>query len=111
MLVGVIDLFDSLQGNISLPEVWMSESRTTVSQSQNKDIERFWTDASTNGELLKETRNTDEAVANRLLFSSAKSRSALRMDDEERPKNSHYKANFGTGEIEKPPSHVSSNCS
>ena len=55
-----------------LIQIWGEECRTTVSQSQNKDIEKFWNCASEDKKLLKETLNLDEAAANRQLFASAK---------------------------------------
>ncbi len=79
-----------------LEQIWQEESRTTVSQSQNKDIEKFWNEAKQDKDVLKKTLNMDEAAANRHLFASAKSKNALRFEDEERPQLSHYKTNFST---------------
>ena len=79
-----------------LTEVWASESRTTVSQSQNKDIEKFWTTAKSDKHLLKKTLSVDEAAANRQLFARKPcTMGALHMsDDKERPTSSHYKMTF-----------------
>ena len=90
----------------NLEQVWQQESRTTVSQSQNKDIEKFWTHAKEDKSILKKTLNMDEAASNRLLFSDAKSKNALRFEDEARPHLSHYKTNFNKQVLTTPKSIV-----
>lgn len=79
----------------NLEEVWAKEGRTTVSQSQNKDIEKFWHSAKEDSSVLKKNLCMEDAAANRALFASTKSKQALRFeDDEARPTKSHYKTNF-----------------
>ena len=86
----------------NLEEIWAEESRTTVSQSQNQDIEKFWHSAKLDSSVLKKNLCMDDAAANRLLFASAKSKNALRFEDEMRPHKSHYKTNFNKSVLTTP---------
>ena len=86
----------------NLEEIWQMESRTTVSKSQNKDIEKFWHSAKLDSQVLKKNLCMEDAAANRLLFSTSDSKNALRFEDEARPQLSHYKSNFNKSVLTTP---------
>ena len=90
-----------------LEHIWAEESRTTVTQSQNKDIEKFWKHAGADETVLKKTLNVDEAKANRQAWANAKTIS-LKFEgaEDENRKNmkSHYKTNFSTDVLTSPSS-------
>ena len=54
--------------------------------------------------MLKKTLNLDEAANNMKLFADAKSKHALRFEDETRPHLSHYKTNFSAQVLTSPKS-------
>ena len=91
-------------GKHELEKRWAEEGRTTVSQSQNKDIERFWEEAKKDSTILKRNLCMEDAAANRELFADSKSKHALRFDDSEsqRAHKSHYKSTFTTSALVTP---------
>ncbi len=95
---------DSLE-TTSLETMWAEDGRTTVTQSQNKDIEKFWKHASK--DVLKKTLNVDEAKANRQAWANAKTISLKfegHEDESRQNLKSHYKSNFSTDVLTSPSS-------